>query len=94
MKLKELQEGQSIDDLVFISLLDIKSPNHDKDRARSYGLENWAELSEESRRSWDWVFDKETRVKRVKVTPYSIRRKLAIAEDLHCGFDDETTGTL
>ena len=94
MNIKELKEGQSIDDLVFTSLLDVNSPNHNKEKARIYGLENWHELSESSRRNWDWVFDQATRVKRVEVTPYSIRRKLAIAEDLHCGFDDETAGTL
>ena len=92
--LHELTEDTKLTDLILSRLLDLKSPIRDKAKAKAYGLNNWAELSEKGRNQWDWVFGRESRLKCRKTTSRSMQRKIALAEDHHQGFYDETAGTL
>ncbi|MEK9983466.1 MAG: hypothetical protein VW879_01875 [Opitutae bacterium] len=92
--LHELTADTNLADLTLSRLLDLHSPIRDKEKARKFGLDNWAELSDEGRKQWDWVFGVESRITRVKTTSRSMQRRIALTEDHHLGFYDETAGTL
>ena len=92
--LHELTEETNLTDLMLSRLLDINSPIRDKAKAKTFGLNNWEELSEKGRGQWDWAFGRESRLKRIKTTSKSMQRKIALAEDHHQGFYDNTAGTL
>jgi len=92
--LHELTADTNLTDLTLSRLLDLNSPIRNKEKARKFGLDNWSELSDEGRKQWDWVFGVESRITRTKTTSRAMQRKIALAEDYHQGFYDETAGTL
>lgn len=91
---EELTVLEAVINLRFMYLIEATSPSYDEDKAREYGLENWEHLFEINRRNWDWVFGKETRVKKFARTPRHIERKIAIAEDRHAGYEGPHAGTI
>jgi hypothetical protein len=58
-----IMDGKSPVDAVFFAAVDVTHECEDKVFARAYGLAHWAEMTEEARKAWDWVFGIETRVK-------------------------------
>jgi len=54
--------NKSLTDATFMGFVDVMSERFDKERARAYGLKHWAELSDDSRRAWDWSFGRESRL--------------------------------
>lgn len=59
-----IEEGMSVADAVFFAALEETNECHDKAWAKAYGLTHWAELSENARGAWDWVFGREARLPR------------------------------
>lgn len=54
--MEAIMSGTPIEDAVFMAAIDITHECYDKPWTREYGLNNWANLSTESRKAWDWVF--------------------------------------
>ena len=93
-----LTTNTNIFDLTFFSLVDLHSPNINKEEGKAFALSNWGELSEKAQNTYDHLFGKESRlhseVVNVEETPGFLKKAIAVSEDLHQGFDQLQTGTL
>ena len=75
-----LDNDTSFSDAFFMSLVDMASPNHDKDAAKKYALENWKDLNSHSKKCYDWVFGRESRLAGFATKPRDYWTKTAAAE--------------
>lgn len=57
-----IMHGLGVEDATFMAAIEATNACHDKAWAKAYGLAHWAELSLNSRRAWDWVFGRESRL--------------------------------
>jgi len=67
----ELNAENSFEDIYFLQIIESTSELYNEAEAKTFGLENWAKLSENSRTLWDWVFDRANRLPAWKTTDLS-----------------------
>lgn len=59
-----IMAGMTVADATFFAAVEATNACHDRAWARAYGLAHWADLSDRARSAWDWVYGRETRLRR------------------------------
>jgi hypothetical protein len=75
-------DGYDAVDATFIAAVDIANEFCNKPWARAYGLAHWAELSDDSKRCWDYVFGRGSRLPGWMTRDLTRLNRIAECEDV------------